>query len=91
MSTHQITQPILRRLRDINEGDTGGRRRNRSELELGASAVEACKTCPKPVWFTAYFDGTGNNYEQDGNKATDEASTKYSNCLLYTSPSPRDS
>lgn len=75
--------PTLRRLSDIHEGDTAARRWIRSSMDLGASAAEACKTCPKPVWFTAFFDGTGNNYGEDGSAlgqdATNPEKTKYSN------------
>lgn len=40
---------------------------------------EAAKTCPKPVWLSAFFDGTGNNFEKDGKENTDPIKTKYSN------------
>jgi hypothetical protein len=73
------TQPSLRRLRDIHEGETAARRIAHTRLDLGVSAAESCKTCPRPVWFTAFFDGTGNNYAQDGRGNRDAPSTKYSN------------
>jgi Uncharacterized alpha/beta hydrolase domain (DUF2235) len=50
-----------------------------AKLNLNASAMEACKTCPKPVWFTAFFDGTGNNFEADGFGKTEVSKVKYSN------------
>lgn len=72
-------QPTLRRLQDIDEGEVAARRIARSALDPSASAAESCKTCPKPIWFTAFFDGTGNNYANDGRGAVARASTKYSN------------
>ncbi len=41
--------------------------------------MAACKTCPKPIWFSAFFDGTGNNYEKDGFGSVKPADVKYSN------------
>jgi hypothetical protein len=77
------TQPTLRRLQDIHEGEAAVRRIARASLDLGASAAEACKTCPKPVWFTAFFDGTGNNYSEDTDPlaggSANPKTTKYSN------------
>jgi Uncharacterized alpha/beta hydrolase domain (DUF2235) len=71
--------PKLRRISEISAGTNAERRSNRAMLDVGTSAAEACKTCPKPVWFTAFFDGTGNNVNLDGNRSTVAATTKYSN------------
>jgi len=38
-----------------------------------------CKTCPQPVWFSAFFDGTGNNFDADGGGLNDVTLVKYSN------------
>jgi len=67
------SQFAARRITDITPAEVAFRKTARSDLDLQADRVEACKTCPKPVWFTAFFDGTGNNYEKDGNgeKAVD--------------------
>lgn len=69
--------PIIRRITDLTPADDAIRNANREALD--PMLIEACKECPKPVWFTAFFDGTGNNYEADGNGSTNIDSTKYSN------------
>ena len=69
----------VRRISDITPSEVALRRAARSALELQADRVAACKTCPKPVWFTAFFDGTGNNFDKDGSGSNDARSVKYSN------------
>lgn len=69
--------PLIRRITDITPVEDSIRNGHREALD--PLRVEQCKECPKPVWFTAFFDGTGNNYGEDGNGSTDVAKTKYSN------------
>ena len=68
-----------RRITDVTPADTALRKAARSLLDLKADRVEACKTCPKPIWFTAFFDGTGNNYDKDGLGLKNLLVVKYSN------------
>ena len=51
--------PVIRRITELNSNDHLIRQSNRAKLD--PDSIEACKECPKPVWFTAFFDGTGNN------------------------------
>jgi hypothetical protein len=74
-----ILQFTALRITAIGPVEVAFRRTARSALDLQADRVEACKTCPKPVWFTAFFDGTGNNYEMDGRGGNDSGKVKYSN------------
>ncbi|TCS31961.1 putative alpha/beta hydrolase family protein DUF2235 [Paucimonas lemoignei] len=70
----------VRRLTDkLDPSDEGARRRIRAKLNQEEIHAEVCKTCPKPIWFTAFFDGTGNNYVEDGGPSTDASKVKYSN------------
>ncbi|WP_176041612.1 T6SS phospholipase effector Tle1-like catalytic domain-containing protein [Burkholderia stabilis] len=69
--------PLIRRITDLTSVEDAIRTGHREALD--PVRVEQCKECPKPVWFTAFFDGTGNNYGADGNGSTDVAKTKYSN------------
>ncbi|MDR2853477.1 MAG: DUF2235 domain-containing protein [Burkholderiaceae bacterium] len=70
--------PVIQRITDLTIMDTVIRIAKRSQLGEVAS-LEECKICLKPVWFTAFFDGTGNNYKKDGNGLTDLGKTNYSN------------
>ncbi|RZI83379.1 MAG: DUF2235 domain-containing protein [Rubrivivax sp.] len=70
---------LVRRITGISQGETFERKASRSTLDLQSASKEQCKTCPKPVWFTAFFDGTGNNYGKDGYGEQDVAIVKYSN------------
>jgi Uncharacterized alpha/beta hydrolase domain (DUF2235) len=72
-------QPILRRIGDLNPGHNAQHKSARALLDLGATAADTCKTCPKPLWFTAFFDGTGNNFTVDGNWSKETETVKYSN------------
>ncbi|RQP23751.1 T6SS phospholipase effector Tle1-like catalytic domain-containing protein [Piscinibacter terrae] len=69
----------VRRISDVGLPETSVRKATRAALELHADLVENCKTCPKPVWFTAFFDGTGNNFTVDGFGQVDPKQVKYSN------------
>ena len=53
--------------------------RKNARSTLGLQSPQSCKTCPSPVWFAAFFDGTGNNYPNDGNGDSDASNVKYSN------------
>lgn len=59
-------KPRLRRLTDITTTEDLVRKYTRTYLELQGAGKESCKVCPAPVWFSAFFDGTGNNYSEDG-------------------------
>lgn len=69
--------PVIRRITDLTPVDNAIRNANREALD--PMLIEACKECPKPVWFTAFFDGTGNNFNADGNGSKDIDRVKYSN------------
>jgi len=69
--------PLIRRITDLTVVENAIRSAQREALD--PLLIEQCKECPKPVWFTAFFDGTGNNYDADGGGSTDVKRTKYSN------------
>lgn len=69
----------LRSIADITPSEIALHKRVRAELNLNSTKAESCRTCPKPVWFTAFFDGTGNNVQRDGDRSTDATRVKYSN------------
>jgi len=73
--------PTVRRISDINSMDDVIRKGVRAQLDR--ADISDCKECPKPIWFTAFFDGTGNNYDADGvggrGGSTDASKVKYSN------------
>jgi hypothetical protein len=69
--------PIVRRITDLTPAENSTRHDSREALD--PMTIEHCKECPKPVWFTAFFDGTGNNFHDDGNGLTEVEGVKYSN------------
>jgi Uncharacterized alpha/beta hydrolase domain (DUF2235) len=71
--------PKLRRIATIGPAENALRKSARASLDLNAGAIKSCKTCPKPIWFTAFFDGTGNNFDADGKKSNLAEQVKYSN------------
>lgn len=73
-----MSKPTLRRLTDLGKREEISRGINRARL----GQTEHCddpKICKKPIWITCFFDGTGNNFEQDGNGILDPNIEKYSN------------
>ncbi|MBN3851850.1 DUF2235 domain-containing protein [Paraburkholderia sp. Ac-20340] len=69
--------PIIRRITDLTPRDSQTRNKQREALD--SSDKDNCKVCPKPVWFSAFFDGTGNNFQADGNGSTKADAVQYSN------------
>ncbi len=69
----------LNHIADVSVSDNMLRKQARAELDLLGSYPQDCKVCPKPVWFTAFFDGTGNNAQLDGLPSRSAKDTKYSN------------
>lgn len=69
--------PAIRRITDLTPADNATRNQHREALD--PMQIEACKECPKPVWFSAFFDGTGNNFDADGNGSKDVNVVSYSN------------
>ena len=67
--------PIIRRIEDLDRCDALCRKTNCTELD--PPEIEACKECPKPVWFTAFFDGTGNSFYRDDGKHEGKDRNKY--------------
>jgi hypothetical protein len=55
----------IRRLTSIQPSEEGSRRSIREVLNQEEFRLGSCRVCPKPMWFTALFDGTGNNFEED--------------------------
>lgn len=83
----------IRRLTDITQDEERTRRSIRTRLNQEDNYAEACKTCPKPLWFTAFFDGTGNNSSVDGFPSIDAAKVKYSNITklgMFAHPPDKD-
>jgi len=51
-----------------------------ARIQLGEiKGLDDCMTCKKPVWISCFFDGTGNNYYDDGKGLKSSGGTKYSN------------
>lgn len=71
-------KPTVRRLQSLSMAEKTARSIYRAQLgrvEMTAD-MSACK---KPVWISCFFDGTGNNYKEDGNGSLNVYETKYSN------------
>jgi hypothetical protein len=71
--------PKINRLSEIGPATKAAHISAFANLDYSYGPIKGCKTCPRPVWFTAFFDGTGNNYEADGFGKTDVSKVKYSN------------
>lgn len=71
--------PKINRISEIGPAIKAAHTSAFAELDFSNGVMKACKSCPKPVWFTAFFDGTGNNFEADGAGETDVSKVKYSN------------
>jgi hypothetical protein len=73
-----MSTPTIRRLSDVSKHEKIARSIYRTELGRIASSKDFT-SCRKPVWVSCFFDGTGNNYEKDGNGAINPELEKYSN------------
>lgn len=73
-----MTNPTIRRLSDVTKHEKIARNIYRAELGK-IEMVKDLTACRKPVWISCFFDGTGNNYEQDGNGTLNPEKEKYSN------------
>ncbi|CUI03678.1 T6SS phospholipase effector Tle1-like catalytic domain-containing protein [Massilia antarctica] len=73
-----MSKPTIRRLSDITKNEKFARNIYRTELDKVAIATDLT-ACRKPVWISCFFDGTGNNYKEDGNGAMGASKQKYSN------------
>jgi uncharacterized protein (DUF2235 family) len=84
----------VRRLTDITENEITAHRFILEGLNDQDNHRKMCMECPKPVWFTAFFDGTGNNFDDDGKGISDADNPKaqYSNIAkLGKFAHPKDS
>lgn len=60
-----MERPTIKRLSDAKLSEQLQNIEARTALgEL--AELENCKICKKPVWISCFFDGTGNNYDEDG-------------------------
>lgn len=73
-----MTKPIVKHLTDFNAADKVVRGINRSQLDQ-VEMLADLSACKKPVWISCFFDGTGNNFDADGNRNVDANVVKYSN------------
>lgn len=73
-----MSKPTIRRLTDLTKSEAASRSANRTRLGW-VDKCDAPKTCKKPVWISCFFDGTGNNFHDDGNGELDPDIEKYSN------------
>lgn len=73
-----MSKPIVRKLTDLSPGERIARNIYRTELSR-IEMLADLSACKKPVWISCFFDGTGNNYKEDGNGNTDIDKVKYSN------------
>ena len=73
-----MTKPIVRRLSDLTSHERVARSFYRTELSRIETSADLTQ-CRQPVWVSCFFDGTGNNYRQDGFGKTGLDSVKYSN------------
>jgi hypothetical protein len=71
----------VRRLTDITPAEEAAHRYVQAYLNREQTREDLCKVCPKAIWFTAFFDGTGNSYQEDGNSLINATNllVKYSN------------
>ncbi|MQA18163.1 T6SS phospholipase effector Tle1-like catalytic domain-containing protein [Rugamonas rivuli] len=73
-----MSKPTVRRLTDLSKDEKAARNIYRSQLnkiEMTADLAD----CRKPVWISCFFDGTGNNFKEDGNGKLNSDVEKYSN------------
>lgn len=85
-----MSKPIVRRLTDLTPNEKIARNIYRTELGR-VQTLSTLTECKKPVWISCFFDGTGNNYFEDGKGSTDASKTSYSNVAkLWRFASPRD-
>lgn len=73
-----MSKPFVRRLSDLSKNELAARSIYRNQLGRIETAKDFSK-CRKPVWISCFFDGTGNNYKEDGWGKTNEDMVKYSN------------
>ena len=73
-----MAKPIARAITDLSPGEIVARSIYRAQLSCGTSNQPAF-SCKKPVWITCFFDGTGNNFYEDGAPSVDPFRVKYSN------------
>jgi hypothetical protein len=71
-----MTKPTVRAINSLTSAERTKRTINRTIL--GEKDAE-CLSCKKPIWITCFFDGTGNNFENDGSGKTGEDAVSYSN------------
>ena len=77
-SIEPMERPTIKPLSDATLGDQLQNTEERTALgEL--AGLENCTICKKPVWISCFFDGTGNNYDEDGKGEKKPDLTKYSN------------
>ncbi|GGZ05353.1 T6SS phospholipase effector Tle1-like catalytic domain-containing protein [Pseudoduganella plicata] len=75
-------KPTVWRLTDWTEADSIKRDFVRQDLgEI--KDIKDCQECPKPVWVTVFFDGTGNNFVADGDGKLDPEKVSYSNIAKF--------
>ncbi len=73
-----MERPTIKRLSDATLSDQT--QNSQAKEALGESIELAnCTDCKKPVWISCFFDGTGNNYGEDGKGEMKPDLTKYSN------------
>lgn len=85
-----MSKPVIRRITDLSKHEQAARSIYRTELGRVETARDMSQ-CRKPVWITCFFDGTGNNFDQDGGGSNVEESVKYSNvCKLWTFAHPQN-
>ena len=73
-----MSKPIIRRLTDITKNERFARSVVRTRLGK-VTMTKDLTACRKPVWISCFFDGTGNNYKDDGNGSLASTTVKYSN------------
>lgn len=82
-----MVKPTLRSLDSVTPAEHSVRSINRARLGDIKTSLISCK---KPVWITCFFDGTGNNYIDDGNGSIIESEVSYSNVAkLWAFAHPR--
>jgi hypothetical protein len=57
--------PTINRIKDITGFEHGVRAAIRGVLG-GEQSKKDCGKCPQTVWINVFFDGTGNNFREDG-------------------------
>lgn len=73
-----MSKPTVRRVESLSKAEKVARGIYRSQLARVEMTADL-SACKKPVWISCFFDGTGNNFREDGFGSQNPDNIKYSN------------